>query len=119
VWIKTANLGARFLLEVSALAALGYWGSQTGPLVVSIVLAIAARPAGAALWGVYAAPKSRRRHPGAKRHLVELPFFGAATAGLAATGQWVLAAIFATAVVISELVTYGLAADDDGELSAQ
>jgi hypothetical protein len=31
----------------------------------------------------------------------------------------VLAAIFATAVVLSELVTYGLAADDDGELSAQ
>ena len=119
MWIKTANLGLRFLLELSALAALGYWGSQTGPLAVSIVLAIAAPLAGAALWGVYAAPKSRRRLPGAKRLLVEIPFFGAATAGLAVTGQWVLAAIFAVAVVLSELVTYGLAADDDGQLSAQ
>ena len=119
MWIKTANLGARFLLELSALAALGYWGSQTGPLAVSIVLAIAAPLAGAVLWGVYAAPKSRHRLPGEKRLVVEIPFFGAATAGLAATGQWVLAAIFAVAVVLSELVTYGLAADDDGQLGAQ
>jgi Protein of unknown function (DUF2568) len=119
VWIKNANYGLRFLLELSALAALAYWGSQTGPLAVSIVLAIAAPLAGAALWGVFAAPKSGHRLPGARRLVVEVPFFGAATAGLAATGQWVLAAIFAVAVVLSELVTYGLAADDDGQLGAQ
>jgi Protein of unknown function (DUF2568) len=118
VVLKYANYGLRFLLELSALAALAYWGSQTGPLAVSIVLAITAPLAGAALWGGFVAPKASRRFRGTKRLWVEIPFFGAATAGLAATGQWVLAAIFAVAVVLSEIVTYGLAADDDGHLGA-
>jgi hypothetical protein len=116
--IKDANLGLRFLLELCALAALAYWGSQTGPPAVSVVLAIGAPLAGAALWGVFAAPKSRHRLRGSRRLVVEIPFFGAAAAGLAATGQWLLALIFAAAVVLSELVTYGLAADDDGQLGA-
>jgi hypothetical protein len=117
--VKNANLGLRFLLELCALAALAYWGLQTGPLAVSIVLAIVAPLAGATLWGVFAAPKSSRRLRGARRLVVEIPFFGGAAAGLAATGQWVLAVIFAVAVVLSELVTYGgSAADDDGQLSA-
>jgi len=66
------------------------------------------------LWGIFAAPKSRHRLRGARRLIVEIPFFGAAAAGLAAAGQWVLAVIFAVVVVLSELVTYGLAADDNG-----
>ncbi len=115
--IKDANLGLRFLLELCALAALAYWGSQTGPPAVSVVLAIGAPLAGAGLWGVFAAPKSRHRLRGSRRLVVEIPFFGAAAAGLAATGQWLLAAIFAAAVVLSELVTYGLAADHDDQLS--
>ena len=115
--IKTVNLGVRFLLELAALAALAYWGSQTGPLAVSIVLAIAAPLAGAVLWGIFAAPKSRHRLRGARRLIVEIPFFGAAVAGLAATGQWVLAAVFAVVVVLSELVTYGLATDDEGAVT--
>jgi Protein of unknown function (DUF2568) len=117
VGIKTANLGVRFLLELAALAALAYWGSQTGPLARSIVLAIAAPLAGAVLWGLFAAPKSRHRLRGARRLIVEIPFFGAAVAGLAATGQWVLAAVFAVVVVLSELVTYGLATDDEGAVT--
>ena len=111
--LKTANLGVRFLLELAALAALAYWGSQTGPLAVSIVLAIGAPLAGAVLWGFFAAPRSKHRLRGARRLIVEIPFFGAAAAGLAATGQWVLAAIFTVVVALSELVTYGLAAGDD------
>jgi hypothetical protein len=117
VALKTANLGVRFLLELAALAALAYWGSQTGPLAVSIVLAIAAPLAGAVLWGIFAAPKSLHRLRGARRLIVEIPFFGAAAAGLAATGQWVLAAIFAVVVVLSELVTYGLAIEDEGTVT--
>ena len=115
--IETVNLGVRFLLELAALGALAYWGSQTGPLAVSIVLAIAAPLAGAVLWGIFAAPKSRHRLRGPRRLIVEIPFFGAAVAGLAATGQWVLAAIFAVVVVLSELVTYGLAADEEGAVT--
>jgi hypothetical protein len=41
--IKNANLALRFLLELCALAALGYWGFQTGRgPVMSAVLGIGA-----------------------------------------------------------------------------
>ena len=41
--IQSANLALRFILELCALAALGYWGFQTGQnLFVKIVLAIGA-----------------------------------------------------------------------------
>jgi hypothetical protein len=113
VGLKIVNLGVRFVLELCALAALAYWGSQTGPLAVSIVLAIAAPLAGVAIWGVFAAPQSPNRLPARRRLLVEIPFFGAAAAGLAVTGQWTLAAIFAGVVVLSELVTYGGAVRDE------
>lgn len=113
--IKTANLGLRFLLELCALAALAYWGSQTGSTAVSIVLAIAAPLAMAVIWGLLVAPKATRQLQGLRRLALEIVLFGAAAAGLAVAGQWLLAAIFAAAVVISELVTYvGLSADDDG-----
>ena len=39
--IQSANLALRFLLELCALAALGYWGFHTGPnLPIKIVLAV-------------------------------------------------------------------------------
>ena len=55
-----ANLGLRFLLELAALAAVGWWGwhiggSTLGRLVLAIVL-----PLGVALvWGAFIAPKAR------------------------------------------------------------
>jgi hypothetical protein len=104
--VSGANLLLRFLLELCALASLGYWGSQTGPLPVAIVLAVAAPLAAAVLWGAFVAPKASRRLRGARRLVVEIPIFAAAAAGLAAAGQWTLAAIFAAAVVVSELVLY-------------
>ncbi len=79
---------------------------QAGPLPVAIALAIAAPLAAAGIWGAFVAPKAKRRLRGARRLVVEVPFFAAAAAGLAATGEWLLAAIFAGAVVVSELVLY-------------
>jgi hypothetical protein len=112
VRLTDLNLGLRFFLELAALAALGYWGSQTGPLPVAIVLAIVAPLVAAVLWGAFVAPKARRRLPGARRLLVEIPIFTAAVAGLAATGEWVLAGILAGAVVVSEAVFYGVGPED-------
>jgi hypothetical protein len=106
------NLGLRFLLELSALAALAYWGSQTGSLPVAITLAVVTPLAGAVLWGLFVAPKAPRRLHGARRLLVEVPFFAAATAGLAATGEWLLAVIFAGATAVSEVITYGWSGDE-------
>lgn len=57
--IKSANLALRFLLELCALAALGYWGFQAGQsLVVKIALAIISPLLAAVIWGMFVAPKA-------------------------------------------------------------
>lgn len=92
--LKLANLILRFVLELCALAALAYWGYQTGQgLAAKILLAAGAVVVAAVLWGIFAAPSSSRRLEDPSRLLFELVFFGAAVAGLIAAGQpvWGLA----------------------------
>jgi hypothetical protein len=65
---RSAALGVMFVLELCTLAALAYWGAQAGGSTVGdVVLAIAAPLAAAAVWGRYAAPRSARRLPRARR----------------------------------------------------
>ena len=54
--MRAANLGLRFLLELGALAAVGYWGWETGDGLLGWVLAIGAIAAVIAVW----ASSSRR-----------------------------------------------------------
>ena len=57
-----ANLTVAFLLELCALAALGYWGLRTasGP-ATKAALGIGAPLLAAVLWGLFAAPAPRCR----------------------------------------------------------
>ncbi|HKO84627.1 MAG TPA: YrdB family protein [Actinomycetota bacterium] len=59
-----ANLTVAFLLELCALAALGYWGFRTasGP-AAKAALGIGAPLLAAVLWGLFAAPGCRSRSP--------------------------------------------------------
>jgi len=83
---RAANDVLRFLLELLALAGLALWGWRTGPTGVSVVLAIAAPLAAAALWGSFVAPKAQR-HPGDPwRLLLEAVVFGAGTLAFAGAG---------------------------------
>ena len=75
-------LGLRFLLELAALAALGWWGST-----VHWALAVLAPVAAAALWGALVAPKAARRLRDPARLVVELVVFFGAGAALAAAGH--------------------------------
>jgi hypothetical protein len=54
-----ANLTVAFLLELCALAALGYWGFRTasGP-AAKAALGIGAPLLAAVLWGLFAAPRA-------------------------------------------------------------
>ena len=55
--VKIANLALRFLLEVCALVALGYWGFKTGgSLITKLALGIGAPLLAAVLWGTFVAP---------------------------------------------------------------
>ena len=94
--MKAANLALRFLLEFAALAAVAIWGAHTGSTtVVRIVLAVAAPLAVAVVWGIWLAPRARRRLADPARMVVELVILVLAVAALAASGYPLLAAGFA------------------------
>ena len=76
--LKALNLGAKFLLELAALAAFAWWGGTVGHGVVSVLCAIAAPLLAAVLWGRWAAPRAKRRLPLARRVPFELAVFALA-----------------------------------------
>jgi hypothetical protein len=105
--IKLANLALRFLLELCALAALGYWGFQAGgTLLVKIGLAVGAPLIAAIVWGTFIAPKASVPVPMWLWLVLQVAVFGCAAAGLAAAGQHTLAVTFTLAVLINSAVLY-------------
>lgn len=99
-----ANLTVAFLLELCALAALGYWGVHVGggPLAMTL-LGIGAPLLAAVLWGLFAAPKATFSVPTAKL-AVEVAVFGSAAAAVYATGHRVLAVAFTVLVVVNSIL---------------
>jgi len=95
------NLGLKFLLEIAGLAAFAYWGATTGEMPVSLLLAIATPAAAAFAWGIYAAPKSKRRLPLQPRIRFELTFFTAAMPALLAADVPTAAAILSALVILN------------------
>jgi len=107
------NLVFRFLLEVSALVAMGLWGWRQRGDGVQIVIALAVPLLAAALWGILAVPGDPSRSasapvpvPGVIRLALECGFFGFGTWALADVGFSRLATIFGTCVVLHYLLSY-------------
>ena len=107
------NLAFRFLLELAALAAIGYWGWAQHAGVWRFVLAIGLPLLAAALWGIFRVPGDASSSgrapvavPGAVRLLLELAFFALATWALFAAGQPVLAWILGLAVLLHYALSY-------------
>jgi hypothetical protein len=102
--VSPPNLALRFLLELGALAALGYWGTHVGTgFVARLGLALAAPLAAAAAWGAVVSPKARLRAAAPTRLAVEVAVFAAGAWALAAAGRPRAAAGFAAAVAVHEL----------------
>jgi hypothetical protein len=96
---RWANLALAFLLELCALAALGYWGvSVGGGLVTKTALGLGTPLVAAILWGLFAAPRAPVSVPLVGLG-VKLIVFGSAAAALYATGHRALAIVFAAIVV--------------------
>lgn len=97
------NDALRFLLELSALAALGYWGWTAGSGRVAVALATGLPLAAAVVWGVFRVPDDPGPAPvavaGPVRLVLEATLFGAAVALLALAAQPVAAALLALLVV--------------------
>jgi Protein of unknown function (DUF2568) len=89
--MRAANLAVRFLLELVALAGL----AEGGDAAAGWPAAVAAVVAGAVVWGLWCAPRARRRLARAPRTAVEAAVFGLGAAGFAAAGRVPLAAGFA------------------------
>ena len=105
--IKGANLALRFLLELCALVALGYWGFESGGgAIAKVALGIGAPLVTAVVWGVFVAPRAPVELPGVVVLLLQVVVFGSAAAGLAATGHRTLALVFAVVVAINAIAMY-------------
>ena len=98
------NLSFAFLLELCALAALGYWGVQTGggPLTKT-VLGLGVPLLAAVLWGTFAAPRAPVTLP-LVRFGIKLLVFGSAAVALNATGHRTLVLTFAVLVVANAVM---------------
>jgi hypothetical protein len=101
-----ANLTLRILLELCALAAVGYWGYSTASGAARWVLAAAAVAAVVAVWALFVAPKAKIEVGRPVRFAIELAVWAAAALGLIASGQVALGAIFAVVAVVSGTLNY-------------
>lgn len=91
-----ANATLAFLLELAALAALGYWGfTLDQPAWVNVLIGVGAPLLAALVWGLYAAPRARYHLPTPAIVAVKLLVFGTAAAALYAADRHVSAIILA------------------------
>ena len=96
------NLALRFVLEIAALVALGYWGFDQHDGLWRFLSGLGLPLLAAAAWGTFAVSGDRSRSgkapvpvPGWVRLLLELAFFGLAAWALYGAGKPVLALILA------------------------
>ena len=105
--IKGANLALRFLLELVALAALGYWGFKSGNgALAKAGLGLGAPLVAAVVWGTFLSPQAPVQLPGLLALILQALVFGLAAASLVATGHRTLALVFVVLVVINALLMY-------------
>ncbi|WIV58840.1 YrdB family protein [Amycolatopsis nalaikhensis] len=86
-------LTIRFLTELALLGGLALAGTQLGAgVALSIIDAVLLPVAAAAIWGLFIAPRARRRLPEPGRFLVEFALFAGTGVVLALVG-WVVAGV--------------------------
>jgi hypothetical protein len=103
-----ANDGLRFLLELAALAALGYWGFAEFDGVVQWVVGLGAPLLAAGVWGTFVAPRAARPTADPLRLLLEVAIFGSGVAALVAADSTGFAIVFAALVLMHLGLTFVL-----------
>lgn len=100
-----ANLAIRFLLEVCALLALGYFGFRVGHgLAIRFIIGLGAPLLAATLWALFVAPEASIAAPDALRFAVELAVFGSAAVALYRSGQPKLAIAFTLVATVNRIL---------------
>jgi len=107
------NLGARFILEIVAMLAIGYWGWNQATGGVRYLLAGGLPILAAAAWGVFRVPGDSSASggvpvhvPGLARLVLELGLFTFAVWGLSNVGQTTLAVIMGAIVILHYAISY-------------
>ncbi len=104
------NLGLRFLLELAALVAMGYWGWTQHEGILQWLLTILVPLLFATTWGAFRYPQDHGKGliaiSGKLRLLLEFVFFTCAVVLLAASQQTTTALIFATILLIHYALSY-------------
>jgi len=107
------NLIIRFLLEVAALVAIGFWGWKQDVVAARILLAVGLPLLAAVLWGTFAVPEDPSRSgrapvpvPGKVRLTLELVFFGIATWMLWDVGNHNLAIVLGLTTAVHYMVSF-------------
>jgi hypothetical protein len=107
------NLAFRFLLEVAALLAIGYWGWSASTGGLRFVLAFGLPIMAAVLWGTFRVPNDASSSgkapvpiPGILRLLLELAYFAFAVWGLYDAGAVRLSWVLGLAVVVHYALSY-------------
>jgi hypothetical protein len=100
--IRGTNLGLRFLLELAALASVGYWGLRAGDSgLARIALALGIPLAVAIIWGTFLSPNASVPLPGALTVALQLAAFAAAALALIRTGHASMGATFGGFAIVN------------------
>ncbi|GAA3821647.1 YrdB family protein [Streptomyces coacervatus] len=100
---KAANLGVLFLIELGALAAVGYWGfTRDVATPLAWLLGLGAPAVLIVLWALFGSQKASHKTRGAVRVGFELLWFGAGVAALLAAGAAGWAIAFAAVCAVSK-----------------
>lgn len=106
-FLAIANEGVRFLLEVVALMALGYWGYRTGQgQIVKIGLGLGIPLVIAVIWGLLGAPAAPYRLAQPWRLGLEVIILGSAVVGLYLLDRASLALIFGIIAILNTFLLY-------------
>ncbi len=104
------NLALRFILELGAFAAIGYWGWTVHGGILRYLLGLGLPVLVAFAWGAFRVPNYGGpplvRVPGLLRLALELAVFGFATWGLYAAGAVPLAWYFGGIVLLHYILSY-------------
>lgn len=105
--LKMANIGLRFLLELCALAAVGYWGFTLDKSIIWKVLAGIGLPLLIiVIWGSFGSPGAPYPLPGAYKYILLAAIFGFSAFALYRSGQQMLALVFIVIICINSLLMF-------------
>ena len=104
---RALTLTLRFVLELCALGALGYWGWQTGnTFPLKVAAGIGASLAAAVVWGLFVSPRASIAVPSPVCLIIEVAVFALAVLALVAAGQPTLALALAAGYVLHRILLF-------------